>query len=53
MTNTVEEIWKRMAEIGSCMLVIDGGEGMHAHPMTPMIDHDDHVVRFIADRRDH
>jgi general stress protein 26 len=53
MTNTVEEIWKRMAEIGSCMLVTDGGEGLHARPMTPMIDQDIHVVRFIADRRDH
>jgi general stress protein 26 len=53
MTNTVEEIWKRMTEIGSCMLVTDGGEGLHSRPMTPIIDRDGHVVRFIADRRDH
>jgi general stress protein 26 len=53
MTTPVEELWKRLAVLGRCMLVTDGGEGMHARPMTPMIDQDLHVVRFIADRRDH
>jgi general stress protein 26 len=53
MSKLSNKVWDHAEDIGMCMLVTQNNMSLRARPMAALVDRDEGVVRFIADRRDH
>lgn len=50
MANDVDRVWDMAESIGVCMLVTFAKQGLHARPMTSIVDRQAGKISFLAER---